>query len=522
MESKKIMSMKSMFNLGKFFVVAIFAITSLWGQIPPQGFAPIVNPLLGSVVSISALQKNKSDKELDNLPSSLVEEFMRQLPPSLADEILRRRGSDRARPRRKAYALGSGFVIEYDAAKKEAYIVTNDHIVESAKSITVHLKGDDSGGTEIKAELIGHDPRTDIALVKIKTDIPLVALKWADSDAIQVGEWAIAVGNPFGLGNTVTVGVVSHHGRDIPYAEYVKGFIQTDAPVNTGNSGGPLFNIRGEVIGVIMGRVVPGMGDGVGFAIPANVAKKTIQQLRKFGRTKRGWIGIGFQGVTKDVMKALKRPDTSGALIGSITPGGPAEKAGLKRGDLVVRFGDKKVKDVRALPQLVGEQEVGAIVEVEVIRDGKPIVAKVTLGEFEKAQKEGKLDQDKGKERDSGAPTESQRILGMKLANITDHIRGEYELEAQAKGVVIVSVNTASEAFEVGLRPGDVIESINYIKVKNIGHVARLIKKFKKEKTLTVLLSVKRYGKEMPFITLSLEDSEKDDEEKESSEKDDE
>lgn len=490
----------------KSIALFLFAASSLMAQTLTEGFAPIVSPLLSSVVSIATVQKVKGEKDVDGIPSGVIEEFLKRLPPSLADDLVRRKGRP-ARKSAKAYALGAGFVIEYDQANQEAYIVTNDHLVESAQEITVHIKEGGVADNEIKATLIGRDPRTDLALIKIKTKTPFKALPWGDSDAIQVGEWAIAIGNPFGLGNTVTVGVVSHHGRDIPHAEYVSGFIQTDAPLNTGNSGGPLFNVKGEVIGVNVGRIVPGMGDGVGFAIPANVAKKTIQQLRKTGRTKRGWIGIGFQGVTKTIMKALKRPDTSGALIGTIAPDGPAEKAGLKRGDLVVRIGKSEIKDIRGLPQLIGEMEVGSELEVEVVRDGETLVKKVTLGEFEKAQKEGKVDEKPTAE--TADKQESSLILGMKIVDVNDSVIKENELPAATKGVMISDIDTTSEAFEVGLRPGDVIEAINMKPVKDIAQLKKTIKKLKAKQTTTILLSVKRNGKEMPFITLSLEDEDK-------------
>lgn len=494
-------------NVMKLWILCLMSLTSLCAQTLTEGFAPIVKPLLGSVVSIATVQKVKNDKDVDGIPHGVMEEFLKRLPPSLADDLTRRKG----RPMRKAakaYALGAGFVIEYDQANQEAYIVTNDHLVESAQEITVHIKEDGVEEGEIKAKLIGRDPRTDLALIKIKTKLAFKALAWGDSDAIQVGEWAIAIGNPFGLGNTVTVGVVSHHGRDIPHAEYVSGFIQTDAPLNTGNSGGPLFNVRGEVIGVNVGRIVPGMGDGVGFAIPANVAKKTILQLRKNGRTKRGWIGIGFQGVTKTIMNALKRPDTSGALIGTIAPGGPADKAGLKRGDLVVAIGKTKIKDIRGLPQLIGEMEVGSELEVEVIRDGASLVKRVILGEFEKAQKEGKLDE---KSSSTSAPEkqESSLILGMKVVDINDAVIKDNDLPATTKGIMVADIDTTSEAFEVGLRPGDVIEAVNMKPLKEVAHLKRIVKKLKAKQTTTILLSVRRNGKEMPFITLSLEEDEK-------------
>lgn len=500
---------KNMQKLLRFWLLILLSIKSVCAQISSEGFAPIVKPLLNSVVSISTVQKMKADKELDGIPQGLIEEFMKRLPPSLADDLVRRK--DRSSPRRKpkAFALGAGFIIEYDQKNHEAYIVTNDHLVESAQEISVHFK-DDSSDSEIKATLIGRDPRTDLALIKIKTKIPLKALGWGDSDGIQVGEWAIAIGNPFGLGNTVTVGVVSHHGRDIPHADYVNGFIQTDAPLNTGNSGGPLFNIKGEVIGVNVGRIVPGMGDGVGFAIPANIAQKTIAQLRKHGRTKRGWIGIGFQAVTKTMMEALKRPNTTGALIGMITKDGPADKAGLKRGDLVVRLGSTKIKDTRGLPQLIGEMEVGSTVEVEVIRDGSPVVAHVTLGEFEKAQKEGKID-DKSTLEAKMDKAEGDAILGMRLADISEALIKDRDLPASTKGVIVVDIDTTSEAFEVGLRPDDIIEAINMKPLKSVTHLKRIVKRLRTKKTTTILLSVRRNGKEMPFITLSLDEPDQND-----------
>lgn len=479
-------------------------------HVPAEGFANIVKPILPSVVSLAVTFKPQKNKALDGVPPQVLEEFAKRLPPGFAEEIIRRRGNKRPSHQGARGALGAGFVIEYDAAKKEAYIVTNDHIVEDVKDVKVLLPDGKGRQKEVKATIVGRDPRTDLALIKIKTKKPMQALKWADSDAAKVGDWAIAIGNPFGLGNTVTVGVISHNGRSIPHADFVDGFIQTDAAVNVGNSGGALCNTDREVVGVIVGRIIPGVGDGVSFAIPANVAKDTIAQLRKHGRTRRGWIGIGIQSLSEDIVRALKLKDSSGALVGSVTADGPAEKAGIRRGDVIMKIDDKSIRDSREVPRIIGNKQIGSTVRITVLRDGKEKTMSLVLGEYEKAEKEGRLALDSQGEEETKKSDDIYEEVGLSFANLTAENRKMYNISSNMKGVVVEQVDPDSEAFEKGIRAGDVLETINMKKVTTLKELQAIFKSVRERKESAVLVALNRQGNELPFITLTIESDKKD------------
>ncbi|USO01564.1 MAG: PDZ domain-containing protein [Alphaproteobacteria bacterium] len=492
-------------------VAFLMAHSEVIAKVPSRGFSKIIAPILPSVVSLSVTMKPEANKDLDGVPTQILEEFARKLPPGFAEDILRRQGRQVPRRTREAGALGSGFVIEYDATKQEAYIVTNDHLVESVKDVKVLLKDEQENATEIKAEIVGRDPRTDIALIKIKTKKPMKPLEWADSEAASVGDWVIAIGNPFGLGNTVTVGVISHKGRSIPHADFVDGFIQTDAAVNVGNSGGALCDIQGKVLGIVVGRIIPGVGDGVSFAIPARVAQETIAQLRKYGRTSRGWIGIGIQAVSDDIVKAMKLKDASGALVGNVTTDGPADKAGVKRGDIILQVNDKPVRDSREVPRIIGNMKIGSNVTLKVLRDGKEIAMKLKLGEYEKAEKEGRLATESEAEKPSKDSAGKHEDLGLTFSDISKENRKIFSIAPTMKGVLVVRVSVDSEAYEKGIRAGDVLESVNMKRVTDLKGLTAVLKSIHDRKESAVLVALNRQGNELPFITLTVDGEEKKD-----------
>ncbi|MGE3537138.1 MAG: DegQ family serine endoprotease [Candidatus Tectimicrobiota bacterium] len=344
-----------------------------------------------------------------------------------------RGGRKRQRP-----SLGSGFIIH-----ATGYIVTNNHVVEGATEIKVTMATKE----ELDATLVGRDPKTDLALIKVKSAKPLPTVPFGSSDALEVGEWVLAIGNPFGLGHTVTSGIVSAKGRIIGAGPY-DDFIQTDASINPGNSGGPLFNMRGEVIGINT-AIVAG-GQGIGFAIPINLAKEVLLQLHDKGTVTRGWLGVAIQGIGPDLVKAFNLEDTHGALVAEVVSDGPAAKAGLQRGDVIIGFNGTKVQDSTELPRLVAALAPGTKSQVEVVRSGKKMSIPVTLGTLqEEKETVAKLQ-----------PSDVEESLGLRVENITPEAARSLRLE-NTKGVLVSQVAPDSPAAEAGIRRGDVVREIN-------------------------------------------------------------
>ncbi|MDH3974254.1 MAG: DegQ family serine endoprotease [Deltaproteobacteria bacterium] len=371
------------------------------------------------------------------------------------------------RPRReyKAQNLGSGFIIS-----KDGYILTNNHVVEKADEIIVRL----SDEREFKAELVGKDPKTDVALIKIKDhdDLPLAVL--GDSDSIEVGEWVIAIGNPFGVGQTVTAGIVSAKGRDIGAGPY-DDFIQTDASINPGNSGGPLFNVKGEVVGINTAIFSPSGGNvGIGFAIPVNMAKRLIPQLKETGGVTRGWLGVMIQPITKELAESFDLPSEEGALVADVVEGSPAEKSGIKRGDVITFFDGEKIGKMRDLPAIVAATPVGRKVKVKVVRNGKTKVLKVKIEKLE----------------GSGEEKEEESIideLGMSVQEMTPELTKRLDFEGK-EGVIISMIESGGIADRGGLRRGDVIMEINKDEIKDKGDYRKVMKKLKKGDTVLFLI----------------------------------
>jgi len=457
----------------------------------PESFADLAEQVTGAVVNISA--------------STTVETRNRtlpQLPPGtpfedLFEEFFNRRGqggpngdSAPSRPRR-SNSLGSGFVID-----PSGIVVTNNHVIGDANDISVIF----SDGTRLKAEIVGKDSKIDLAVLKVKSDKPLKAVKFGDSEALRPGDWVMAIGNPFGLGGSVTAGIVSARGRNIESGPY-DNYIQTDAAINKGNSGGPLFNMNGEVIGINTAILSPTGGSvGIGFAVPSASAVPVIEQLREFGETRRGWLGVRIQNVDDATAEALNLGSARGALIAGIDEKGPAKPAGLEVGDVIVRFDGKEVKDSRDLPRIVASTPVGKAVEVLVVRKGSEITKQVTLGRLEDGEKQASLQQPS-----TETPTATRQALGLSLSGITEDLRRRYNLKDDAKGVVITRVDPNSAASDKRIQAGEVIVEVNQEAVSTPAEVTQKIDSLKSQGRKSALLLVANAQGEVRFVALSIE-----------------
>ncbi len=397
------------------------------------------------------------------------------------------RNENEQRPRR-SQALGSGFVISEDG-----YIVTNNHVIQGADEITIEFF---EGGT-LDAEVVGTDPKTDLALLKVESDKPLKFVPWGNSDDMRVGDWVMAMGNPLGQGFSVSAGIVSARGRALSgtYDDY----IQTDAAINRGNSGGPLFNLKGEVIGINTAILSPNGGSiGIGFAMSSRVATNVIKQLREYGETRRGWLGVRIQDVSDEIAEAMGLSTTVGALVTDV-PEGPAAEAGIQQGDLILSFDGVDIADTRDLVQRVGNAEVGAVVRLRVERDGKTMTLPVTLGRREEA--EGAIPA----AVQSDEPVESE-VLGLTVSTMTDELREQLGLSDADRGLVVEDVDEASEAYEKGLRAGDIIAEAGQEAVNTVGDLEARIADAREAGRKSLLLLVRRAG-DPRFVALSLDDS---------------
>jgi serine protease Do len=355
-------------------------------------------------------------------------------------------------------------------------------------------------GTKLPAEVIGTDPKTDIAVLKVKPESDLVAVKFGKSEKSRVGDWVVAIGNPFGLGGTVTAGIISAINRDINAGPY-DDFIQTDASINRGNSGGPLFNMDGDVIGVNTAIISPSGGSiGIGFSVPAATAVPVIEQLQSFGETRRGWLGVKIQGVTDEIAEGLGMDEAMGALVAGVTEGGPAADAKLESGDVIVEFDGRDVPEMRDLPRMVAETEIGRDVVVVVVRDGERKKLSVTLGRLEEAE-EKELADAKDSTDDKGAPI----TLGMSLSKIDDEARRRFSMDEDTKGVLVDAVDPASFAATQGLRAGDVIVEVAKEAVSTPAEVKKIVAEQKEKGRKSVLLLVSSTG-DMRFVAVRIEE----------------
>lgn len=376
----------------------------------------------------------------------------------------------------KRQSLGSGFIID-----KDGYIITNNHVVEGADEIKVKL----ADGREFKAKVAGRDPKTDIALIKISSlfkGLPVLPL--GDSDKMRVGEWVLAVGNPFGLGHTVTQGIISATGRVIGSGPY-DDFLQTDAPINPGNSGGPLINLKGEVIGI--NSAIVASGQGIGFAIPSNMAKMVTSQLREKGKIVRGWIGVSIQSMTPEIAQSFGLKEPRGALVAEVVPEGPADTGGIRQGDIIVGFGGKDIKDSKDLPRIVAETPVGKTVDVKVVRNGKETALKITLQEMTE-------------QRVASGMRPTALSLGMRVDEISPMLRSELGI-GDKTGVVVLGVDPGSPSDGAGVQAGDLIKEINHKPIKNLKDYNDAAAKISKDNP--ILLLMKR-GRQTFYVSIKI------------------
>ncbi len=466
--------------------VAAPAVTQV--QDAPASFADLAAKVTPAVVNISTTQEVKAERGAPNMPNfppgSPFEEFFRQFQDQFGQ------GPDSApqdtQPRGKMGSLGSGFIVD-----PSGYVVTNNHVIDGAQEITVTLQD----GTALPATLVGRDAKTDIALLKVKSEKPLPSLEWGDSDAARVGDWVMAVGNPFGLGGTVTKGIVSARGRDIhsgPYDDY----LQLDAAINRGNSGGPTFGMDGRVIGINTAIYSPNGGSvGIGFAIPSNLAKDVVAQLKDKGHVERGWLGVKIQQVSPDIAESVGMSQPKGALVAEVTPNSPAAKGGLQQGDVILSYGGKPVDALRDVTRRVAETKAGDTVDVTVMRHGKEKTLSVNIAPLPGEQQMASND---------AAPAETsavETVKGLKLAPLDKAARARLGLGDDVKGVVVTSVSP--KAGNVPVRPGDVIVKVGEHSVTSPADVTKSLAEAEKDGRKAVLLLVNRRGSES-FVPLKL------------------
>jgi serine protease Do len=486
--------------------LAVMAAPTLAGAKPgPDGFADLAARLLPSVVNISTSQTIKPEK---------LAKGDKQAPPSQGqapqhadpedgpqadqgtpfDDFLKEFFDKQGKTPmpRHAISLGSGFVVD-----PSGIIVTNNHVIADADSITVTFQD----GTDYKAELIGKDTKTDIAVLRIKPTKPVPALTFGDSDATRVGDWVLAIGNPFGLGGSVTAGILSARAREINAGPY-DDFLQTDAAINRGNSGGPMFNMAGEVIGINTAIYSPTGGSiGIGFAIPSDLAKPIIQQLETYRHARRGWIGVNIQSINDEIAETLGlQGKPRGALIAAVQDGGPAKAAGLQPGDVVLNFDGHDVADMHHLPRIVAETPIDKTVKVQVWRAKKLVTLDLKVGELkENAQPAAAAEQ-----APIPPPAPGTKILGLTVAKLTPDLRQHYSISESTSGVVVTDVAHDSPAADKGLRAGDVIVEVTQQEVKSPQQITAKIDEAKKQGHKSVLMLVD-HGGDLHFIVLKID-----------------
>jgi len=464
---------------------------------PAEGFADLAEKLLPTVVNISTTQTPKPSAqqrgpELPQFPpGSPFEQFFK-------DFFEKRQQEQQQQPQRRATSLGSGFIID-----PSGFVVTNFHVIEGSDEVSVTLQDERT----LAAKVVGRDQKTDLALLKVESPRPLPFVSFGDSSVMRVGDWVIAIGNPFGLGGTVTAGIISARGRDI-FAGPYDDFIQTDASINKGNSGGPMFNVKGEVVGVNTAIYSPSGGSvGIGFAIPANQARAVVAQLREFGRTKRGWLGVQIQSVTDEIAENLSLGNARGALVASVSPNSPAQKAGIQPGDVITTFDGKDVRKMRSLPAIVAETPVGKRVPVSLWRKGKEQALTVEVAELveELVASAPATGQGQGRAQPGGGES-TVAELGLVVAPLSPEQRSKFNIGKDVAGVVVTNVANGGPAAERGLAPGDVIVEVDQDKVASPAQVQAKIAAARKEgrKTILVLIEKPSRGGHRAFVPLRI------------------
>ena len=455
---------------------------SAYARGAPESFADLAEELSPSVVNIttSTTIAGVTDQARPQIPEGSPFE-------DLFKDFFNNGEGGQARPRRSS-ALGSGFVISADG-----YIVTNNHVIDKADEIVIEF----FDGKELVAKLVGRDPKTDIAVLKVEASEPLPFVGFGDSDIARVGDWVMAIGNPLGQGFSVSAGIISARNRTLRSGPY-DDFIQTDAAINRGNSGGPLFNMSGEVIGVNTAIISPNGGSiGLGFSMSARVVGRVVKQLKEYGETRRGWLGVQIQDIDSDMAEALGLDKVSGALVSGV-PEGPGADAGIQSGDVIISFDGVEVEDTRGLVTAVGNADVGKVVRVIIFRDGKTKTIKVTLGRREAAEKEKLVPVTKAPEK-----IKETEKFGMKLLTINSESRIQLNLPEDLEGVAVLDVSETSDAFEKGIRAGDVIVEAGRTKIADVNDISKIFEDAIEAGRKSILLLVLR-GDNSRFVGLSL------------------
>ena len=465
------------------FVVIGFVVISLSANArpAPSGFADLAENLLPAVVNISTTKSSKredaSGPQMPKLPpGSPFEQFFKDFFDKQQKQ--QRRGIP------KRFSQGSGFIIE-----ASGLIVTNNHVIDGADEISIVMQDK----RRLSAKVVGRDSKTDLALLRIKSDQPLPFVKFGNSDSARVGDWVLAIGNPFGLGGTVTAGIISARARNINAGPYDE-FIQTDASINRGNSGGPMFNLNGEVIGINTAIFSPSGGNvGIGFSIPSNLARAVIMQLKEFGEVRRGWLGVRIQSVTEELAESLGLKRARGALLSEINKGGPAEQAKLQVGDVILAFDRKSIEEVRFLPRIVAETPVGKVIKVTLWRKGQQVDVDVKLGELPKNEKISAV---ASNDNSTEKKTKNITVLGLTIAKINNKLRSRFKLGDKAKGVIVTKVDADSTAVREGVRAGDVVKKIgsNQVSVTTTLQILESVSKAQNSKQKRLLFLFERRG----------------------------
>jgi len=475
--------------------LAFFSLANTSRASTPDGFADLAEGLIPAVVNISSTQHVKpKKKKLQQMPQ------LKSMPPGMPDELkdfmekfYQDFGNDEDdMAGENLYSLGSGFVISADGL-----IVTNYHVIEDAEEIIVNF----SDESKYKAEVIGSDSKTDLALLKIKPKDKLPYVKFGNSDKARVGDWVVAIGNPFGLGGSVTAGIISARARDINAGPF-DDFIQTDAAINRGNSGGPMFNMKGEVIGINTAIYSPSGGSvGIGFAVPSNLAKPIIDELEKSGKIERAWLGVKIQTVTDEIAESIGMDSARGALVVETTKGSPVEKAGIQSGDVILKFDGKEISTMKKLPRMVADTPIGRKVDLEIWRNGKTKTITVALAEYNEKEEKAATEEE---ESPATSVPNTKSLLGMKLAPLTDQLKEEFGYKKDMSGLIVLDLDYEQNAAKKGIKKGDIIMTANQKNVASVDDLEKLVKQVKLDKRKSILLQVYRAGDAI-FIAIPVE-----------------